>query len=141
MSLKGMSLKGSKTEKALKDAFAEANKRYLQFAAKADAEDHNDVAALFRTTTEGKTGHAHGHLEYLEQVGDSATSLTIGGTSDNLKSGVTVETRGYADKYPGMAKHAREENFDEIADWFETLAKAERSNATKFRKTLHILDD
>ena len=96
MSLKDMTLKGSKTEKALKDAFAEANKRYLHFAAKADAEDHNDVAAVFRTTTQGKTGHAHGHLEYLDQVGDSQTSLAIGGTSDNLRSGITLETRGYA---------------------------------------------
>ena len=65
-----MSLKGSKTEQNLKDAFAgesQANRRYLYFAAKADVEGQNDVAAVFRSTAEGETGHAHGHLEYLEK--------------------------------------------------------------------------
>ena len=64
-------LKGSKTEQNLKDAFAgesQANRRYLYFANKADIEGQNDVAALFRSTAEGETGHAHGHLEFLEQV-------------------------------------------------------------------------
>ena len=66
-----MSLKGSKTEQNLKDAFAgesQANRRYLYFANKADIEGQNDVAALFRSTAEGETGHAHGHLEFLEEV-------------------------------------------------------------------------
>ena len=65
-------LKGSKTEQNLKDAFAgesQANRRYLYFASKADVEGYNDVAAVFRSTAEGETGHAHGHLEYLEQTG------------------------------------------------------------------------
>ena len=64
-----MNLKGSKTEKNLKDAFAgesQANRRYLYFANKADVEGYNDVVRVFRSTAEGETGHAHGHLEYLE---------------------------------------------------------------------------
>ena len=138
-----MSLKGSKTEQNLKDAFAgesQANRRYLYFASKADIEGQNDVAALFRSTAEGETGHAHGHLEYLEQVGDPATGLPIGSTSDNLKASIAGETHEYTDMYPGMAKTARDEGFDEIADWFETLAKAERSHANRFRKALDELD-
>ena len=86
-----MDLKGSSTEQNLKDAFAgesQANRRYLYFAAKADVEGYNDVAAVFRSTAEGETGHAHGHLEYLEQVGDPATGLPIGATSDNLASAI-----------------------------------------------------
>ena len=78
-----MSLKGSKTEQHLKDAFAgesQANRRYLYFASKADVEGYNDVAAVFRSTAEGETGHAHGHLEYMEAVGDPATGLPIGTT-------------------------------------------------------------
>jgi rubrerythrin len=66
-----MGLKGSKTEQSLRDAFAgesQANRRYLYFANKADIEGQNDVAALFRSTAEGETGHAHGHLEFLEQA-------------------------------------------------------------------------
>lgn len=138
-----MELKGTKTEQSLKDAFAgesQANRRYLYFAAKADVEGYNDVAVVFRSTAEGETGHAHGHLEYLEASGDPATGLPIGGTADNLRSAVAGETHEYSDMYPGMAKTAREEGFDEIADWFETLAKAERSHANRFQKALDNLD-
>ena len=122
-----MELKGSKTAQNLADAFAgesQANRRYLYFAGKADVEGAPDVAAVFRATAEGETGHAHGHLEYLEQVGDPATGLAIGATEQNLKSAIAGETHEYTDMYPGMAKTARDEGFDEIADWFETLAKA-----------------
>ena len=134
-----MKLKGTKTHENLKAAFAgesQANRRYLYFAAKADVEGQNDVAALFRSTAEGETGHAHGHLEYLEQVGDPATDLPIGPTRANLKAAVAGETHEYTDMYPGMAKAARDEKFDEIADWFETLAKAEKSHAGRFQRAL-----
>ena len=126
-----MSLKNSKTEENLKAAFAgesQANRRYLYFAAKADIEGYNDVAAVFRSTAEGETGHAHGHLEYLEETGD------------NLKAAIAGETHEYTDMYPGMAKTARDEGFDEIADWFETLGKAERSHANRFQKALNNLN-
>ena len=137
-----MGLKGSKTEQSLRDAFAgesQANRRYLYFANKADVEGQNDVAALFRSTAEGETGHAHGHLEYLEVVGDPATGHPIGDTKLNLKASVAGETHEYTDMYPGMAKAARDEGFDEIADWFETLAKAEKSHAGRFQKALDTL--
>jgi rubrerythrin len=136
------SLKGSKTHDNLKAAFAgesQANRRYLYFANKADVEGHTEVAALFRSTAEGETGHAHGHLDYLAEVGDPATDLPIGSSSNNLKAAVAGETHEYTDMYPGMAKTARDEGFDEIADWFETLAKAERSHANKFAKALEAL--
>ena len=80
-----------------------------------------------------------GHLEYLEQVGDPATGKPIGETKANLESAVAGETHEYTDMYPGMAKTAREEGFEEIADWFETLAKAEKSHAGKFQKTLESI--
>ena len=137
-----MALKGSKTEENLKNAFAgesQANRRYLYFAQKADVEGYNDVASVFRSTAEGETGHAHGHLEYLEEVGDPATGKPIGETKDYLVSAVAGETHEYTDMYPGMAKTAREEGFEEIADWFETLAKAEKSHAGKFQKTLESI--
>ena len=136
-------LKGTRTHQNLKDAFAgesQANRRYLYFASKADVEGYNDVAAVFRSTAEGETGHAHGHLEYLEVVGDPATGLPIGPTNSNLKAAIAGETHEYTDMYPGMAKAARGEGFEEIADWFETLAKAERSHANRFQKALDGLD-
>ena len=136
------SLKGTKTHQNLKDAFAgesQANRRYLYFANKADVEGNPEVAALFRSTSEGETGHAHGHLDYLAEVGDPATDMPIGSSANNLKAAVAGETHEYTDMYPGMAKTARDEGFDEIADWFETLAKAERSHANKFAKALEAL--
>jgi rubrerythrin len=136
-------LKGSKTEDNLKAAFAgesQANRRYLYFAQKADVEGYNDVAAVFRSTAEGETGHAHGHLEFLEEVGDPATGKPIGDTLKNLKSAVAGETYEYETMYPGMAKTARDEGFDEIAEWFETLAKAEKSHAGRFAKAADTLD-
>ncbi|MBI2817431.1 MAG: rubrerythrin [Acidobacteria bacterium] len=132
-------LNGSKTHQNLKDAFAgesQANRRYLYFAKRADIEGYPEIAGLFRDTAEGETGHAHGHLDYLRAVGDPATGLPIGDTPENLKSAVAGETHEYTDMYPGMAKVAREEGFAEIADWFETLAKAEKSHAGKFSQGL-----
>jgi rubrerythrin len=133
-------LKGTKTELNLKDAFAgesQANRRYLYFAA--DVEGFSDVAAVFRSTAEGETGHARGHLEYLEEVSDPASGKPIGPTADNLKAAIAGETHEYTDMYPGMARAARQEGFDEIADWFETLAKAGKSHADRFQKALDAL--
>jgi rubrerythrin len=136
------SLKGTETEQNLKDAFTgeiQAIRRYLHFAQKAEVEGLNDVAAVFRSTAEGETGHAHGHLEYLEEVGDPATGKPIGLTGDNLKAAIASETHEYTDMFPGMARATRQEGFDEIADWFETLAKAGKSHAGRFRKALDAL--
>ena len=130
-------LKGTQTEDNLKAAFAgesQANRRYLYFAKIADVEGQPEIAGLFRDTAEGETGHAHGHLDYLKSVGDPATDMPIGDSMTNLKSAVHGETHEYTDMYPGMAKTAREEGFAEIADWFETLAKAEKSHAGRFAK-------
>ena len=137
-----MTLATSKTLQNLKDTFAgesQANRRYLYFAQKADVEGYNDVAAVFRSTAEGETGHAHGHLEFMESVGDPATGLPIGPTADNLKAAIAGETHEYTDMYPGMSKSARDEGFPEIADWFETLAKAEKSHAGRFQKMFDSL--
>jgi rubrerythrin len=132
-------LKGTKTHENLKAAFAgesQANRRYLYFAKQADVEGYPEVAGNFRDTAEGETGHAHGHLDYLKSAGDPATGLPINDTESNLKAGIAGETHEYTDMYPGMAKTAREEGFDQIADWFETLAKAEKSHAGRFGKLL-----
>ncbi len=139
-----MMLKGSKTEQNLKDAFSgesQANRRYLYFAQKADIEGYNDISAVFRSTAEGETGHAHGHLEFLEEAGDPATGLPIGSTQENLIAAIAGETHEYTDMYPGMAKAARDEGFDEIAEWFETLAKAEKSHAGRFQRALETLKE
>ncbi len=137
-------LEETKTHQNLKDAFAgesQANRRYLYFAKVADVEGYPEVAGLFKDTADGETGHAHGHLDYLKQVGDPATGKPIGDTAKNLVAAVAGETHEYETMYPGMAKAARAEGFEDIADWFETLAKAEKSHAGRFAKALKTLDD
>ena len=136
-------LNGSQTLDNLKEAFAgesQANRRYLYFAQKADIEGYPDTAALFRSVAEGETGHAHGHLEYIAEVGDPATGEPIGSSEDNLKAAIAGETYEYTEMYPGFAKAARAEGLEEIADWFETLARAEKSHAGRFQKGLDNLD-
>ena len=132
-------LKGTKTHANLKAAFAgesQANRRYLYFAKVADVEGYPEVAGNFRDTAEGETGHAHGHLDYLKQVGDPATDLPIGDTAANLRAAVAGETHEYTDMYPGFARTARDEGFEEIAEWLETLARAEKSHAGRFQQGL-----
>ena len=135
-------LKGSKTHENLVDAFkgeSMANRRYLYFAKRADVEGYPDIAGLFRDTAEGETGHAHGHLDWLKEVGDPATGEPIGDTAANLKASIAGETYEYTEMYPGFAKAARSEGFTEIAEWFETLARAEKSHAGRFAQGLEQL--
>lgn len=139
-----MGLKGSKTEANLKVAFAgeaQANRRYLYFSRRADVEGYPDVAGLFRDVAEGETGHAFGHFEFLEEVGDPVTGVPVGATADNLKSAIEGETYEYTEMYPGFARTAREEGFEEVAEWFETLARAEKSHAGRFGKALATLEE
>ena len=135
-------LSGTKTFTNLKEAFAgesQANRRYLYFAKNADVEGQPDIAGLFRDTAEGETGHAHGHLDFLKAVGDPATGQPIGDTKKNLSAAIAGETYEYTEMYPSFAKTARDEGFDEIAEWFETLARAEKSHAGRFQKGLDSL--
>jgi len=132
-------LKGTKSEENLKAAFAgesQANRRYLYFARVADIEGYPDIGGLFRDTSEAETGHAFGHLDFLKEVGDPVTGVPIGSTDKNLKSAIEGETYEYTEMYPGMAKTARQEGLQELGEWFETLAKAEKSHAGRFTKGL-----
>jgi rubrerythrin len=137
-----MSLQGTKTLQNLKEGFAgeaQANRRYLYFARQADIEGYPDVAGVFRDTAEGETGHAFGHLEFMEEVGDPVTGKPIGDTEKNLGSAVAGETYEFTEMYPSFAKTARAEGFNEIAAWFETLARAEKSHAMRFQQALNNL--
>ena len=120
----------SQTEKNLWDAFAgesQANRKYLAFAKKADKEGYAQVAKLFRAAAEAETVHAHAHLRTLKDVKT---------TAENLNTAIAGETHEFTEMYPRMAQTARAEGFDEIADWFESLAKAEKSHAGQFRRAL-----
>jgi len=134
----------SKTYRNLKDAFrigSEASCRYLYFARQAEIEGYPDVGGLFRGRAEAEMNHAHGHLDYLKAVGDPATESPISSTSENLRAAAAEETYAYTKIYPGMARIARKEGFTDVAEWFETLAKAEKSHAGLFQKTLDSLSE
>ena len=131
-------LKDTRTHQNLKEAFAkesQANRRYLYFADKADIEGFSEIAGNFRDTSEGESGHAHGHLDFLRTVGDPVSGLAIGSTEDNLRSAMVSE-ESEARMYADFARMAREDGFVEIAEWFDTLSRAERSHANRFAKLL-----
>ncbi len=140
-----MTLKGTKTEANLRHAFAresEANRRYVYFAQQADIEGLPEVAVLFKNVAEAETGHAHGHLEFLATLGagDPATDMAIGDTEDNLRSAVVSEVYESTEMYPEFAQSARGEGFTQIAEWFETLARAETSHARRFQHGLDSMN-
>jgi rubrerythrin len=128
-------LNGTKTHENLHAAFtreSQANLRYLWFAQRADIEGYPETAALFRSVAEGETGHALGLLEYLAEVGDPASGAPVGDTEDNLRAAIAGETYDATQMYPEFAATARDEGFAEVAEWFETLARAETSHAGRF---------
>jgi rubrerythrin len=132
-------LKGTETHQNLKRAFAveaEANRRYVYFARQADVEGYPEIAGLFRDTAEGETGHANGHMDFLKRIGDPVTDLSMGTTVKNLESAIAGETGEYTNQYPKMAETARAEGFLDIAEWFETLASAEKNHAARFTQGL-----
>ncbi|HVM03201.1 MAG TPA: rubrerythrin family protein [Acidimicrobiales bacterium] len=136
-------LSGSRTEANLRRAFAaesEANGRFLYYARRAEAEGYPDIAALFRALAEGENGHAFGHLDFLtggpEGRGDGEGGPS---TEDNLKAAIEDETREYTERYPEYARVARQEGFGDVADWFDTLIRAERSHAGRLTAGLESL--
>jgi rubrerythrin len=136
-------LRGSRTLQNLHHAFAtesQANRRYLYFAEMADVEGLPEIAGSFRDASEGETGHAHGHLDLMRHAGDPVTGLPIGSTEECLKNAITSE-ESEARMYAEFARTAREEGLVEVAEWFETLTRAERSHANRFAKLLATLDE
>ena len=132
----------SKTVENLKAAFAgesQANRRYTYFSRKADEEGYPEIATLFRSVADGETAHALRHFEYMRSVGDPATNAPVGNVKEMLQSSVKGETYECTMMYPEFAKTAREEGFDEIAKWFEILAKAEKAHAGKYEEALKTM--
>ncbi|MGD8188938.1 rubrerythrin family protein [Brevibacillus ginsengisoli] len=137
-------LANSTTLANLKTAFAgesQANRRYIYFAKQADTEGHSEIANAFRRIGDGETAHAHGHFDMLLRfgAGDPVTDMPVGTTENNLKSAIAGEEYEFSEMYPGFAKVAREEGYDEIAEWFEVMAKSEKAHANTFKKILEKL--
>ena len=136
-------LKGTQTEKNILTAFAgesQARNRYTYFASQAKKDGYVQISEIFTETANQEKEHAKRLFKLLEggeiEVIAAFPAGVIGTTLDNLKESAAGENYEYTDMYPGFAKTAVEEGFEEIADWFETLAKAERSHANRFQKAL-----
>ncbi|RCK53869.1 rubrerythrin [Thalassospira profundimaris] len=139
-----MALKGTRTEQNLRSAFAAeaaGNRRYLYFAQQADIEGQTRLAELFRSAAEAETGHAFGHLEFLEQCGDPQTGLPFGDSRSNLRAALQAERDEGVNSYPEMARIAREEGLEDIAAWFETLGRVEKQHAERFERALRELGE
>ena len=66
------------TTENLQAAFAgesQANRKYLAFAKKAEADGFPQIAKLFRAVAEAETVHAHAHLRVLKGVKSTAENL------------------------------------------------------------------
>jgi rubrerythrin len=133
----------SRTIENLRAAFAgesQANRRYTYFSRKADEEGYPEIAALFRSVAEGETAHALRHFEFMRSVGDPVTKAPVSNVREMLESSVKGETYECSSMYPEFAQTARQEGFEEIAKWFETLAKAEKAHAGKYEEALKTIE-
>lgn len=123
----------SKTIKNLEAAFAgesQANRKYLSFAAKAEAEGHPSVAKLFRAAAEAETIHA---LHHFKVLGYNQS------TTENLKAAISGETHEFSEMYPDFIKEASEENNQEALRTFMQANEAEKVHAKLYQKALDHL--
>lgn len=125
-------LKGTKTEKNLQEAFAGesmARNKYTYFAAKAKKDGFVQIAALFEETAKNEQEHAKLWYKYLNgnKINDTATNLNDAAAGENFE---------WTDMYARMAKEAREEGFDEIAEKFEGVAAIEKHHEERYLKLL-----
>lgn len=134
-----MDLEGSDTHTNLLAAFSnesQSSRRYHWFAEQADVEGRPDAAAVFRSIAAIDAGHANGHLEYLAEVGDPLTGQPIGDADDNVRAAITTELAESEVTFAQFATTARGEGFDEVADWFETMANAQAAHVERLRGLL-----
>lgn len=126
-------LKGSKTENNLLEAFAgesQANRKYLAFADKADAEGHKQVAQLFRAAAAAETVHAHAHLRALGGIRT---------TKENLQEAINGETFEFTSMYPKMIEEAGSEGLDAALRSFSFANTVEKVHAQLYQKAFDTL--
>ncbi len=128
-------LKGTKTEKNLREAFAgesQARNMYTYFASVAKKEGYEQIAAIFQETADNEKEHAKLHLKALKGIGD---------TIANLKAAAEGEYGEWTLMYPRMAADAREEGFDDIAVGFEGIAAIEKAHQERYKRLLERVEN
>ncbi|MBQ3957933.1 MAG: rubrerythrin family protein [Bacteroidaceae bacterium] len=124
------SLKGTKTEANLMAAFAgesQARNKYTYYASKAKKDGFEQIAALFEETAAQEKEHAKMWFKLFHGIGT---------TEENLLDAANGENDEWTDMYPTMAREAREEGFDEIAELFEGVAVIEKAHEERYRQLL-----
>jgi len=125
-------LKGTRTEKNLQEAFAgesQARNKYTYFASKAKKDGYVQIARIFEETAENEKEHAKIWFKYLE-------GGAVKDTVSNLAAAAAGEAFEWTDMYARMAKEAREEGFEEIAEKFELVGAIEKAHEERYRKLL-----
>ena len=124
------SLKGTKTEQNLRDAFAgesQARNKYTYFASVAKKNGYEQIAALFLKTADNEKEHAKLWFKALGELGDTAENLLHAAEGENFE---------WMDMYPKMAQEADEEGFPELAQQFRDVAAIEKHHEERYRKLL-----
>lgn len=135
-----MDLKGSQTEKNLLTAFAgesQARNRYTYFASQAKKKDgYEQIAFIFEETANQEKEHAKRFFKFLEggevEVSAAFPAGVVGSTLENLKAAAAGENYEHTEMYPGFAKVAREEGFENIAAVFEAISVAEKQHEKRY---------
>jgi rubrerythrin len=142
-----MSVKNSKTEKNLLTAFAgesQARNRYTYFASKARKEGYRQIAEIFEETANQEREHAKRFFKFLEggevEVTASFPAGVIADTVTNLEAAAGGENYEWTEMYPGFAKVAREEGFEEIAQVFEAIVVAEKQHEKRYLALKHNIE-
>ena len=132
-------LKGTRTEKNLLTAFAgesQARNRYTYFAKQAKKDGYVQISDIFEETANQEKEHAKRLFKLLEggevEIAAAFPAGVIGTTLENLKEAAGGENYEWTDMYPGFAKTAREEGFDDIADILESIAVAEKQHEKRY---------
>lgn len=134
------SIKGTQTEKNLLISFAgesQARNRYTYFASAAKKEGLVQIAAIFEETANQEKEHAKRFFKFLEggdvQITETFPAGKIGTTLENLRDAAAGEEHEWTEMYPGFAKVAREEGFDQIAAAFEAISIAEKQHGKRYK--------
>jgi len=141
------SIKGTKTEKNLLDAFAgesQARNRYNFFASAAKKEGFEQIAGVFEETASQEKEHAKRFFKFLEggmvEITASYPAGMIGTTAENLKAAAEGEHEEHAVLYPEFAKIAAEEGFPKIAATFLAVAAVEKEHENRYKILLERVE-
>lgn len=131
-----MNLKGTKTEQNLLTAFAgesQAHTKYQYFSSAAKKEGYEQMAAIFKETSDNEREHAKLWYKLLHNG--------VGKTEENLKQAAEGENYEWTTMYADFAKEARAEGFDEIARLFDGVAGVEKEHEERYLKLVKNLED